>query len=46
MKESLTPVIWVMGGPGSGRRTQCETLVAKHGWRHISSGDLLRHEVS
>lgn len=45
VKESLTPVIWVVGGPGSGRSTQCEILEARHGWRHISSGDLLRHEV-
>ena len=45
MKESLVPVVWVVGGPGSGRSTQCEILEAKFGWRHVSSGDLLRHEA-
>merc|ERR1712038_1525882 len=45
VKESLVPVVWVVGGPGSGRSTQCEILEAKFGWRHVSSGDLLRHEV-
>ena len=33
------------GGPGSGRGTQCEKLVLKHKFKHLSSGDLLRHEV-
>ena len=38
-------MVWVVGGPGSGRSTQCEYLQAKHGWVHISSGVLLRQEV-
>ncbi len=33
------------GGPGSGRGTQCEMIHLKCGYKHISSGDLLRHEV-
>ncbi|VDM30539.1 unnamed protein product [Hydatigera taeniaeformis] len=32
-------------GPGSGKGTQCEKIVAKYGFNHLSSGDLLRAEV-
>ncbi|EUB61090.1 Adenylate kinase [Echinococcus granulosus] len=38
-------VIFVLGGPGSGKGTQCEKIVAKYGFNHLSSGDLLRDEV-
>jgi len=38
-------VIFLVGGPGSGKGTQCEKLVQKYGYTHISSGDLLRAEV-
>lgn len=34
-----------LGGPGSGKGTQCEKIVAKYGLSHLSSGDLLRAEV-
>ena len=33
------------GGPGSGKGTQCDQIVAKYGFTHLSSGDLLRAEV-
>lgn len=36
----------VLGGPGSGKGTQCERIVAKYGYTHLSSGDLLRAEVA
>jgi len=39
------PVIFVVGGPGSGKGTQCERIVKKYGFTHLSSGDLLRAEV-
>jgi adenylate kinase len=39
-------VIFVVGGPGSGKGTQCERIVAKYGYTHLSSGDLLRAEVA
>ncbi|XP_078605176.1 uncharacterized protein LOC144878458 isoform X3 [Branchiostoma floridae x Branchiostoma japonicum] len=38
-------VIFVVGGPGCGKGTQCERIVAKYGYTHLSSGDLLRDEV-
>jgi len=39
------PVVWVLGGPGCGKGTQCDKIVAKYGYTHLSSGDLLREEV-
>ncbi|PNF32688.1 Adenylate kinase isoenzyme 1 [Cryptotermes secundus] len=33
------------GGPGSGKGTQCDKIVAKYGFTHLSTGDLLRSEV-
>lgn len=35
-----------LGGPGSGKGTQCERIVNKYGLSHLSSGDLLRAEVA
>ncbi|KAL3320384.1 Adenylate kinase isoenzyme 1 [Cichlidogyrus casuarinus] len=39
-------VVFVLGGPGSGKGTQCAKLVEKYGFNHLSSGDLLRDEVN
>jgi len=39
-------VFFVVGGPGSGKGTQCEKMVERYGYTHISSGDLLRAEVA
>merc|ERR1712123_23496 len=39
------PVIWLIGGPGSGKGTQCDQIVGKFGFTHLSSGELLRGEV-
>uniref|UniRef100_A0A8C2UDM9 Adenylate kinase 1 n=1 Tax=Coturnix japonica TaxID=93934 RepID=A0A8C2UDM9_COTJA len=39
-------IIFVVGGPGSGKGTQCEKIVHKYGYTHLSTGDLLRAEVS
>merc|ERR1711915_566352 len=35
----------LIGGPGSGKGTQCDSIVAKFNFSHLSSGDLLRGEV-
>ncbi|KAK4488578.1 hypothetical protein RD792_004344 [Penstemon davidsonii] len=38
-------VIFVLGGPGSGKGTQCANIVEKFGYTHLSAGDLLRAEI-
>ncbi|KAF5923629.1 hypothetical protein HPG69_011025, partial [Diceros bicornis minor] len=35
-----------LGGPGSGKGTQCEKLVEKYGFTHLSTDELLRNELS
>lgn len=45
LKQAKLPIIWVLGGPGSGKGTQCDKIVAKYGFTHLSTGDLLRNEV-
>lgn len=37
-------VIFVLGGPGAGKGTQCANLVRDCGFTHLSAGDLLRAE--
>lgn len=37
-------VIFVLGGPGVGKGTQCAKLVSKYHFVHLSAGDLLREE--
>uniref|UniRef100_J3MRV4 adenylate kinase n=1 Tax=Oryza brachyantha TaxID=4533 RepID=J3MRV4_ORYBR len=38
--------VMISGAPASGKGTQCRTIVEKYGLVHISTGDLLRAEVS
>uniref|UniRef100_A0ACD5VQB6 Uncharacterized protein n=1 Tax=Avena sativa TaxID=4498 RepID=A0ACD5VQB6_AVESA len=38
-------IVFVIGGPGSGKGTQCSKIVNQFGYTHLSAGDLLRHEV-
>ncbi|KAH0914635.1 hypothetical protein HID58_029081 [Brassica napus] len=44
VKEPLK--VMISGAPASGKGTQCELIVQKFGLVHISTGDLLRAEVS
>jgi adenylate kinase len=37
--------IVLFGPPGSGKGTQSEKLIAKYGFKHLSTGDLLRKEM-
>lgn len=37
-------MIFVLGGPGAGKGTQCEKLVRDFAFKHLSAGDLLREE--
>ncbi|KAJ8729699.1 hypothetical protein PYW08_001280 [Mythimna loreyi] len=43
--NTCQPIVWVLGGPGAGKSTQCEMIVAKYGFTHLSTGELLRAEV-
>merc|ERR1712227_995426 len=46
LTASGLPIVWVLGGPGCGKGTQCDKIVAQYGYTHLSSGDLLREEVA
>ncbi|CAJ0591611.1 unnamed protein product [Cylicocyclus nassatus] len=46
LKKANVPIFFIVGGPGSGKGTQCDKIVAKYGLSHLSSGDLLRDEVA
>lgn len=37
-------VMFVLGGPGAGKGTQCVNIVRDYGYVHLSAGDLLRDE--
>jgi len=39
-------IVFVLGGPASGKGTQCERLISEFGYHHISTGDLFRAEVA
>ena len=40
-----TVFVLLSGGPGSGKGTQCNRIVEKFGYTHLSTGDLLRAEI-
>lgn len=44
--DAALHVVFVLGGPGSGKGTQCELLTKRlpEPWVHLSAGDLLRAE--
>lgn len=35
----------ILGGPGSGKGTQCANVVQHFRYTHLSAGDLLRAEI-
>lgn len=45
LKKANVPIFFIVGGPGSGKGTQCDKIVEKYHLTHLSSGDLLRAEV-
>jgi len=47
MSAALAPtIVFVLGGPGSGKGTQCARIRHEFGFTHLSAGDLLRAEVA
>ncbi|XP_047334500.1 UMP-CMP kinase 4 isoform X2 [Impatiens glandulifera] len=45
LAEKNVTVVFVLGGPGSGKGTQCTNIVETFGFTHLSAGDLLRAEI-
>ncbi|MEW5310899.1 MAG: hypothetical protein WDW38_002654 [Sanguina aurantia] len=39
-------IVFVLGGPGSGKGTQCDKIKGEYEVVHLSAGDLLREEVA
>lgn len=39
-------ITFVLGGPGSGKGTQCAKIAETFGFTHLSAGELLRNEMS
>ncbi|XP_017984078.1 PREDICTED: UMP-CMP kinase 3 isoform X1 [Theobroma cacao] len=46
LAEKNPIVVFVLGGPGSGKGTQCANIVQHFGYTHLSAGDLLRAECN
>ncbi|KAI0530547.1 hypothetical protein KFK09_000091 [Dendrobium nobile] len=44
--DKALKVIFVLGGPGSGKGTQCAKIAKHFGFTHLSVGDLLRAEIN
>nr|KJB78716.1 hypothetical protein B456_013G014300 [Gossypium raimondii] len=45
LAEKKPRVVFVLGGPGSGKGTQCANIVEHFHYTHLSAGDLLRAEI-
>jgi len=45
MASTKPNVIFVLGGPGAGKGTQCTRIAETYGYVHLSAGDLLREEA-
>ena len=39
-------IVFILGGPGSGKGTMCELAESQLGWKHLSTGALLRAEIA
>ena len=39
-------IVFVIGGPGSGKGTMCELAQMQLGWTHLSTGELVRAEIT
>jgi len=46
LKGKTTKLVFVLGGPGSGKGTQCSRLAREFNLSHLSVGDLLRTEAA
>lgn len=44
--DTQTPIVFVLGGPGTGKSTQCQLLDQHFNFRHLSAGQLLREHIA
>ncbi|GEM_PF-183710 len=44
-KKLKQKILFMMGGPGSGKGTHCKSIAEKNHYHHISTGDLLRNKL-
>jgi len=42
--EKKPQVVFILGGPGAGKGTQCQKIVEEFSFVHLSAGELLREE--
>ncbi|MCD7448822.1 UMP-CMP kinase 3 [Datura stramonium] len=45
-KQKKVKIVFVIGGPGSGKGTQCKRIAQQFGYAHLSVGELLRQEIN
>lgn len=45
VKNAVPKVVFMCGGPGSGKGTQCDLIKEKYVTNHLSPGELLREET-
>lgn len=45
MENSKPKVMFIIGGPGSGKGTACEQMIKAYKFQHLSTGDLCRAEI-
>lgn len=43
--DNKPKIIFILGGPGSGKGTQCDIMTSRYGYVHYSTGDLLREFI-
>jgi adenylate kinase len=43
--SEVPDIVFVLGGPGSGKGTQCSRIANEYGFVHLSAGDLLRAAI-
>ncbi|XP_049376961.1 UMP-CMP kinase 3-like [Solanum stenotomum] len=44
--QKKVKIVFVIGGPGSGKGTQCKRIAQQFGYTHLSVGEILRQEIS
>ena len=45
LQKNAPRLVFMTGGPGSGKGTQCDILTREYPYKHISIGDLMRNEI-